>query len=203
MSENKFELKKKISGEKIFSLSCGILLIKGIPAAAVLAGWELSSLIGADIGDILAAVIFLLGVSAVNISVQIGDKRLTETGRCIISLIYIIVSSALNHTKSNAENNYIITSAAGIIDCVIMLLIINKTGKRGYYFFTKIILLTAFSILTVFYNSLNFKPEIMHPLLASLLTGTALVRITAAESDINLSWLFVGMAGTILFDAMF
>lgn len=178
-------------------------MIKGIPAAAVSAGWELASLIGPDIGNILAAVIFLLGASAVNISAQINDKKLTGAGEWIISLLYILVSVGIYHDKIDAGKNYIITLAAGIIDCVIMMLVINKAGKNKRNYFIKIIFFMAIWIITAITGISNFKAEILHPLLASFLTGTALIRIIASEHEANISWLFAGMAGAMLLDAVF
>lgn len=178
-------------------------MIRGISYAAVLAGWELSYLIGPAAGEVLAVIIFLLGVSAVNISDEIGERKLKEAGKWIISLIYILVSGEMNHARIETSADHIIIFTVGIIDCVVMLMIINSTEENKRYFIAKIISLTALQVIIEFIKFPHFKAEILHPLLASLLTGMALIRITNDELKVDLNWLFVGMSGVMLYDAVF
>lgn len=201
--KNRTPYKNSVSAERFFSVSCGILLMKGIPAAAISAGWELSAVAGPTAGDVLAVLIFFLGVSAVNITVDIADRRLINTGQIIISILYVLISGELHHNLIKHGNNYIITLLSGIMDCGIVLYILIFTDKPTPKTFFKLGALLSIWCAIVFTKITYPRTEVLQPLLAALLSGTALSRIIRTDYQINSTLLLSGMVGVMIFDAVF
>lgn len=190
--------------ERLLSLSCGILLVRGLPAAAVSAGWKLSALVGPSAGDVFAVIIFILGVSAVNITEEIAERKLTDISKLIISALYAINSGVIHNHVIDVSSNHILPALSGIIDSVVILFLLNTAEENAQRVkFLRVIITLAAWLFFAFTDFVHLRTEALHPLVAALISGTAISHMIKTEYKISWLWMLSGMSGVMLFDALF
>lgn len=171
------------------SAAAGALLFRGVPMAAVAAGWELSASVGVRAGELLALIIFLLGGSAAAVAHELPEKAVHKASDIAAAAVYFCCAAGMAGS--------IAVKAA---DCAVISfsLLLHETGMRKCFLTAAA---SAAGMLAVFFiHQLPFAGALV-PLAASLLVGSAAVQ-QAKDQPVSPAGLLTGGAVIMVLDML-
>ena len=186
--------KNEVCKDVLLSAAFGFLAIRALPMAAVLAGWSLSASLGADAGELLAAVIFTLGCAIVIISRQMDDERIYRWVRIAAAVVSILSSNVF---EQSAENRGIFIA---VLDCLLVTTALLAGCAPGWDMLIAGGVLVLLAVLPPIWGG-GAKGEMLLPISAALSSGVVLT-YAASERKIKTGTAAAAMAAAMLIDIL-
>lgn len=171
------------------SAAVGFLLMRSLPMANVAAGWNLSASFGDKIGEMIAAVIFVLGCSIVLTAQRLENKRTLGFVMTVAAIVYTLSSgnfSGNNHAALNMLDSIMVFAALQI-----------QYAPSWTQLVTAGVLLAAAMVTKGLNGDIN--AAMLVPLSAALTSGAAIAHL-CAEQNLSAGGVLCGMTAVMLAD---